>query len=54
MLHLIQTSTPEAVPAYHAGLEPPVHDAAHDAHRDAVLRREQDPLWQALAYWEPL
>lgn len=44
---------PEAVPAYHAGGEPPQLDAAHHAARDAVLRREQDPLWQSLAYWEP-
>ncbi len=28
--------------------------SARAVRRDAVLLREQDPLWQALTYWEPV
>lgn len=50
---LIQIPISDAVPAYHAGPERR-RDAAHVAARDAVLAREGDPLWQAMAYFDPL
>lgn len=43
----------DAVPAYHGGVDLALSDARKIA-RDAVLGRERDPLWQAMAYFDPL